>query len=146
MRHLYADMYRSTSTIVECTTLSLMPLDLNLLLEFHRSECQLDLRRVYFVKDTVRRPRIFKKLVLIFSTSLVPLPDGFTPTRRATVVRLHALEGQGGHHLMPLSYASMLLIILFSRAIYFSRRKPHLLKYIRYDSKRFRPAVNLKFT
>ena len=47
MRQLYADMYKSTSTIVECITLYLMPLDLNLFLEFHRSECQLDLQRVY---------------------------------------------------------------------------------------------------
>ena len=64
MRQLYADMYRSkfTSTIVECTTFYLMPLDLNLLfLEFHRSECQLDLLRVYFFKATVRRPRVFQK-------------------------------------------------------------------------------------
>ena len=47
MRQLYADMYRSTSTIVECTTLYMMSLDLNLFLEFHRSECQLDLQRIY---------------------------------------------------------------------------------------------------
>ena len=83
MRQLYADKYRSTSTIVECTTFYLMPLDVNLFLEFHRSECELDLRRVYFVKDTVRWPRIFKKLVLIFSTSLVPLSGWLHPTREA---------------------------------------------------------------
>ena len=46
MRQLYADMYRSTSTIVECTTLYLMPQDLNLFLEFHRSECQINIQRV----------------------------------------------------------------------------------------------------
>jgi hypothetical protein len=80
MRQLYADMYRSTSTIVNCTTLYLMPLHLNLFLEFHRSECQLDLdlQRVFVIKDSVRRPRVFKKLVLVFSTSLVPPPDGST--------------------------------------------------------------------
>jgi hypothetical protein len=44
---LYADMYRSTSTIVECTTLYLMSLDLNLFLEFHRLEYKLDLQCVY---------------------------------------------------------------------------------------------------
>ena len=46
MRQLYADMYRSTSTLVECTTLYLIPLDLNLFFEFHLSECQIDLQRV----------------------------------------------------------------------------------------------------
>ena len=61
-------------------------------------------------------------------------------------VRLHALQGQGCHHLMLLSYAGTLLIILLSRAILFSRGKSHLLNYIRCDSKRFRLTVDLKFT
>jgi hypothetical protein len=56
MRQLYADMYRSTSssTIVACTTLYMMPLDLNRFLEFHRSECQLDLlvQRVSFFQGS----------------------------------------------------------------------------------------------
>ena len=46
MRQLYADMYRSTSTLVECTTLYLIPLYLNIFFEFHLSECQIDLQRV----------------------------------------------------------------------------------------------------
>ena len=87
MRQLYADMYRSkfTSTIVECTTFYLMPLDLNLLfLEFHRSECQLDL----LLEKYLSRPQyggrgFFKKLVLIFSRSLVPLSGWLHPTRTA---------------------------------------------------------------
>ena len=84
MRQLYADMYRSTSTIVEYTTLYLMPLDLNLFLEFHRSECQLDLQRVYVFSRTQYGGRgFFKKLVLIFSTSLVPLSGWLHPTREA---------------------------------------------------------------
>jgi hypothetical protein len=51
MRQLHADMYRSTSTIVECTNfyMYLMPLDLKVFvfLKFHRSEChsELDLAR-----------------------------------------------------------------------------------------------------
>ena len=84
MRQLYADMYRSTSTIVECTTFYLMPLDLHLFLEFHRSECQLDLLRVYFFSRPQYGGRgFFKKLVLIFSTSLVPLSGWLHPTRTA---------------------------------------------------------------
>ena len=52
MRRLYPDMRICIDLplpylVVECTTLYLMPLDLNLFLEFHRSECQLDLQRVY---------------------------------------------------------------------------------------------------
>ena len=84
MRQLYADMYRSTSTIVECTTFYLMPLDLNLLfLEFHRSECQLDLLRGFFSRSQYGGRGFFKKLVLIFSTSLVPLSGWLHPTRTA---------------------------------------------------------------
>lgn len=84
MRQLYADMYRSTSTIVECTTFYLMPLDVNLFLEFHRSECQLDLQRVYiFQGHSTAAAGFFKKLVLIFSTSLVPLSGWLHPTRTA---------------------------------------------------------------
>ena len=84
MRQLYADMYRSTSTIVECTTFYLMPRDLHLFLEFHRSECQLDLQRVYiFQGHSTAAAGFFKKLVLIFSTSLVPLSGWLHPTREA---------------------------------------------------------------
>ena len=61
MRHLYADMYRSTSTIVECTTLSLMPLDLNLFHGFYRSECQLDLQRVYLFQGHSTAATDFQK-------------------------------------------------------------------------------------
>jgi hypothetical protein len=68
MRQLYADMYRSTEYLYHSRVhnlvqlyMYLMPLDINLFLEFHRSECQLDLQRAYVFKDTVRRPRGFKK-------------------------------------------------------------------------------------
>ena len=61
MRQLYADMYRSTSTIVECTTFYLMPLDVNLFLEFHRSECQLDLQRVYIFQGHSTAAAVFSK-------------------------------------------------------------------------------------
>jgi hypothetical protein len=102
--------------------LYLMPLDLNLFLEFHPSECCIsyniiDLLRVYFSRPVYGGRGFFKKLVLIFSTSLVPLPDGSTQLEQQQHVCLHALQGQGCHHLMPLSCAGMLLIIRFSRAI-----------------------------